>query len=114
MQKSRKARRPEDDARRQGASYKKWTAEYDQKFMRQRGGLGKEMAKRVDGAIDDLLASERARDPRDRKGIMNVDGTPTIVYGCRVGKSYRIMYCVRGDCIRFMRVGDHKTVYGRD
>ena len=48
---------------RQGAGGKKRAAEYDPKFARQRGGPGKETAKRVGGAIGDLLASEGAGAP---------------------------------------------------
>ena len=70
-------------------------------------------AGRVRGAIGDLLASENVRDTRDYKGRMNVDGVPVQVFACRVGRSYRILYCISGDCIRFLQVGDHKAVYGK-
>ena len=72
------------------------------------------MAKRVDNAIADILASENVHVHSNVKGRFLIDGKPFNAYTCRIGKSYRIMYCVRGDCIRFMRVGDHKTVYGKD
>ena len=70
-------------------------------------------AGRVRGAIGDLLASENVRDTRDYKGRMNVDGVPVQVFACRVGRSYRILCCISGDCIRFLQVGDHKAVYGK-
>lgn len=97
----------------QSGEGKRWRAAYDPKFERQRLGLGKNIVDRVNQAVDDLLMSENVMDPRDSKGRIRVDGVPTHVFACRVGRSYRILYCVSGDCIRFLRVGDHKAVYGK-
>lgn len=102
-----------ENAGRRRAGGKRWKVVYDPKFERQRLGLGKTMSERVGSAIDGLLASENVRDPRDGKGRIRVDGTLTQVFACRVNRSYRILYCVNDDSIRFLRVGDHKAVYGR-
>ena len=92
---------------------KRWRASYDPRFERQYRRLDRKVAGRVCGAIDDLLASENVRDARDYKGRMNVDGVSVHVFARRVGRSYRILYCISGDCIRFLLVGDHKAVYGK-
>lgn len=102
-----------EGAEKPGARGKKWKASYDPKFKRQLLGLGKNISERVSEAIDDLLASENVRDPRDSKGWIRVNGAQHQVFTFRVGRSYRIMYYVRGDCICFLRVGDHKAVYGK-
>lgn len=103
-----------DSATGHGADGKKWRAKYDPKFERQRRGLGKELAERVDRTIEDLLVSENVRDARDGKGRIFVGGMRVQTFACRVGRSYRILYCVEGDCMHFLRVGDHKAVYGKD
>ena len=102
-----------ENAGRRRAGGKRWKAVYDPKLERQRLGLGKAMSERVGSAIDGLLAPENVRDPRDGKGRIRVDGAPTQVFACSASRSYRILYCVNDDSIRFPRVGDRKAVYGR-
>ena len=99
---------------RSGGDGKKWKAEYDPKFERQYRSLGREVAKRVNTAIDDMVVAENVRDARDYKGRILVGGTMSHVFARSVGRSHRILYCIRGDSIRFLRVGDHKEVYGKD
>ncbi len=95
------------------AGGERWKAAYDPRFKRQYAKLDGKMAERAGRVIEDLLASDNVRDARDYKGRIDVDGAPAHAYACRVGRSYRILYCVVGDCIRFLQIGDHKEVYGR-
>lgn len=83
------------------------------KIERRYRSLGRKAAKRVDAAIGDMVVAEGVRDARDCKGRITVGGTVAQVFARSVGRSYRILYCVRGDSIRFLRVGDHKAVYGK-
>ena len=96
-----------------GVDGKKWKAEYDPKFERQYRSLGREAAKRVNTAIDDTVVAEGVGMPGTaREGFLLAAQWHS--FARSVGRSYRILYCIRGDSIRFLRVGDHKEAYGKD
>lgn len=84
-----------------GVDGKKWKAEYDPKFERQYRSLGREAAKRVNTAIDDMVVAENVRDARECKGRIPVGGTMSHVFARSVGRSYRILYCVRAAACAF-------------
>ena len=87
--------------------------DYDAEFCRAVDRLSGEIKKRARAAIRDLVD---ARDPGAlgvRKGV-NKKGPKCAVYAYEINRSYRILYCIGGNYLRFILVGDHKVVYGKD
>lgn len=82
-------------------------------FYRMFAKLNGEIQKRAREALCILID---AKDPVTlgvRKGVTK-KGPKCAIYAYEINRSYRILYCVGGDCLRFISVGDHKNVYGRD
>lgn len=88
-----------------------WTFDTSDEFEAQYIGLGhdSELQKRVDAALDNLANAEKPQKLGEFKKSFGV-------FAYRVSDSCRIIYNVRyaDNVIELIRVGDHKTVYGKD
>ena len=74
------------------------------------------MAQRAHKALRTIIESVDPTSLGVRKNIRYaIPGCPKCVtFAYEINRSYRILYCVGKDCIVFLRVGDHKAVYGKD
>lgn len=82
-------------------------------FYKMLAKLNGEILKR---ARDGLQAIVRSDDPAAlgvRKGTIKKD-PKCAIYSYEINRSYRLLYCIGADCLRFISVGDHKGVYGKD
>ena len=82
-------------------------------FYKKIDRLDGEIRERAKKAMQDIID---AKDP----GALGVrkcttKGEPKgVVYAYEINRSYRLLYFVGDDRVGFIRVGDHKAVYGRD
>ena len=86
------------------------------KFSRQLKRLGEDIKRRAYDAMCYLRESDSPKKCGKFKGREDVPGhdAQKSVYAYEISRSYRLMYMVHGDIVIFLRVGDHKAVYGRD
>lgn len=85
------------------------------RFVKQGGRLDAKIKQRVNTAVQTIAEPPDPASLGTRKNVRHVIlGCPKCVtYAYEINRSYRILYCVGKECLAFVRVGDHKTVYGK-
>ena len=88
----------------------------DDKFLQQMGRLDGEIKKRTHTAMLYLLESKNPRKCgkfkyREFVPMLNAEVS---IFAYEISRSYRLTYAIHDDKVVFLRVGDHKAVYGRD
>ncbi|MEX0657180.1 MAG: type II toxin-antitoxin system RelE family toxin [Nitrosopumilaceae archaeon] len=86
-----------------------WKFEYSVTFVKQYRKLDHAIQNRVKTALAELSALD---DPR----LVGVFKQSMKVFAYEFGRDYRLLYAVRFEdkVIELIRVGDHKSAYGKD
>lgn len=82
-------------------------------FYKMLAGLNGDILKRAREGLQAIICAEDPAALGVRKCVTK-KGPKCVVYAYEINRSYRLLYCVGADCLRFISVGDHKDVYGRD
>lgn len=81
-------------------------------FYKMLAKLNGEILKRARKGLQAIICSDNPAALGVRKCVTK-KGPKCAVYAYEINRSYRLLYCVGGDCLRLISVGDHKDVYGR-
>jgi mRNA-degrading endonuclease RelE of RelBE toxin-antitoxin system len=86
-----------------------WRADKRPTFLKQYGRLGSARQQKVDSALRELVVAENPADLGEYKSSMKS-------FAYELSKGDRIIFDVdySNNMIIFLRVCDHKSVYGRD
>ena len=88
---------------------KGWIPDRRPTFLKQFGNLDSKTRKRTEDAVLELLTAENPA----RLGVYKQDMR---IFAYNIGKKHRILYNVNwsNNTVEFLRVCDHKSIYGKD